>query len=394
MGGVPEAKKVRFGLGSGHMPRVRVRVAWGLRVEFHEVDSDAVVIGRDDEADLRIDHPSIADRHARLLTRRGRLILVDLRNQGKGIRLGQRRIRAPVTVEPTDRFELGEVQVEARITDEAGLVGSEVGGWRVVSEMDSADLDVRRYHVLPGSGEAGHAELAAACALVETAEVERWYGRGREQSAETRKHIPGILGHGQHAGRPYLIEGVAGGVRLSSVTRAVSQSNLRLPAEAAVLILSQVLEAAAAYHAEWGPHGAIEPRLIQLGIDGSLSLLRPGPDPGGFEDPDRRPFLAPERKYGAPVSTAADAWAVGRLEPFLLGGGARPDWPAELHELLGHLCAPTPEPRPRGLSRVAGALRSAANRCGLDPSMAHVARVARLLASRAGRPLGRVRPPS
>jgi hypothetical protein len=185
------------------------------------------------------------------------------------------------------------------------------------------------------------------------------------------------------------MEAVPGGVRLAHVARAVAQGRLHLPIEARVAIAAQVTDAVAAAHIVWGPHGGIEPRSVQLGLGGSVSLLRAGPRPRGFDDPERRPFLAPERCYGAPATIEADAFSAGAIARLLGAFDNDSGWPEELRFTIARLRAEAPPERPRDLRCVARALREAACARGLDPSVAHVARVVRLLAPSLARPLAR-----
>src|SRR5262245_19238727 len=131
------------------MALVRFRVASRGRVEIHEVAGSEIEIGRDESCVLVVHHSSVAPRHARVLVRRGRLILADLGVAKTGTTRGRGRVLAPVTLSPDDTFSLGEVAFSARsISDvDRGLDDSASLGVEVRAEIDSADTGVRRYSV-------------------------------------------------------------------------------------------------------------------------------------------------------------------------------------------------------------------------------------------------------
>lgn len=335
------------------MTRLRVRVECGSRVELHEVSGDAA-IGRAADCELQIDHDTVAPRHARICLRRGRVILVDLGGSQKGVRIDGTNIGAPVTLNPGDTFEIGEVSLSVWPVDVASLVGQTVDGFCVFCELDALDDDVRRFRARAQDGR--EAELVAL------------------------------------AGVPYAIDIVEAGMRLSNVVEAVSQDNLHLPIETAVVVLASLCEAVADRHRELGPHGAVEPRLIHLTRHGAVRLLGAGPSPARLDDPARRPYLAPERRYGGPPTKAADAWSVAALAGTLVG--ARRALPAPLDAVLEPLSSLEPSLRSSDVRGVARQLRDTAHALGLDPSVAHVQRLVGLYAVDHPRPLANVRAPT
>ena len=367
------------------MAEIAIRVRAGQRVERHALRASEILIGSDGTADLIIDDDSVAARHAHVLVRRGRLLLVDAGTSDKGVRVGQQRIRAPVVLCTGDVFELGDVQLGAWLTRDASMVGETIAGHPVVGEIDPVELGTRRYRVLVPGG--GHAEMTVLASGLDEALVERWYERSHAAAALTVAHFPPIVAHGAIRDRPYLIEAVPGGVRGTAVVGNVAQDGLHIPVEAVVLIGAQAAAAAMASHQSWGAHGAIEPRLIQLGLDGSVTLLRPGPAPGSYDDPERRLYLSWQRRHGRSADLAGDAWAVGQLIADLLGPRQRSDWPAALEDVVAPLRATDPADRCRALAAVAGTLAAIAHDTGLDPSTHHVARIARLLAPSLAKPL-------
>ncbi len=364
-----------------------MRLSAGPQVERHVFAADDVLLGSGDTADLVIDHRTVAPRHARLLVRRGRLVLVDVGGSGKGVRVGDKTISAPVVLERNQAFELGDVEVSAWIDDEPSLVDERVANHEVLCEIDSIDSCTRRYRVRSPAGEL--AEMSVLGRGLGPELIDAWYGRSHAASGAGGPHLTAILAHGAIRERPYLIESVPAGVRAAPLLRAVSQSGLRVPAEAVVAIGAQAASAAMANYRSWGPHGAIEPRAIQLGVDGSVTLLRPGPRPQGFDDPVRRPYLSPRRRHGTEAALADDAWSVGRLIADLLGPVLRDDWPRGLAGTLASLSDEAPATRAAALEGVADELIARAHDAGLDPSTRHVGAVARLLAPSVERQLAR-----
>jgi hypothetical protein len=309
---------------------VRLRVRSGARSELHTVPTGDVLLGRRPGCDLAIDHPSVAEEHARLLIRRGRLILVDLGTAPKGTRVGGRRLQAPIAMRDGAAFRLGDVHLNAWVEEQLSpWIGARVLDFRVEREIEAGERGVKRY--LARAEDGRRSELVIA------------------------------------PGREPLLESSAEGIRLVAVVRAVARK-LRLPLEAWVAIVAQLAEAAGAFHRRGEVHGAIGPWLVQLGFDGSVNLLG-----------------ASQRSRGQDAE--ADRLAVERLTRVLLGpeGRRRADWPAPFDPILTHLMAPASE-----LVEVAGLLRGVAHAEKLDPSTAHVARVVRLLAPDLERPLARV----
>lgn len=73
----------------------------------HTTAQREVMIGASEGNDVVMRHASVADRHARLVVKDGKFILVDLRSD-HGTFVNGRRITAPLVVRPTDEIRIGE----------------------------------------------------------------------------------------------------------------------------------------------------------------------------------------------------------------------------------------------------------------------------------------------
>lgn len=373
------------------MPLVRVRVAcWG-RVELHEVEGPDLELGRDPRADVVLHHDSVAPRHARLVLRRGRLILADLGLAKQGTSRGRERLLAPVALQPGERFGVGEVSLAAWpvVRGDEGLSGRRVEASVVSAELESADPGARRYRAVLDDG--APAELVVARPDLPLAAAEAWLARARGTGPGRPPHVAPLAGWGVHDRSPYLIERLPEGLRLAQVLEGVERGTVTLPLEAIVVVIAQLAEAVAAFESTWGVHGALDPRAVHLGLDGGVVLLRPGPlamGPRAIDDG----CLAPERRFGEPPETASDAFSLGVLGKSVLA--RRRDCPVRIRALCYWLAHVEPTSRPKDLTAVAAELRDAAQAASLDPTAGHVGRVVRLLAPNMARPLCTVRVPS
>jgi hypothetical protein len=335
------------------MASLRVRVSSGARRELHELEGADIALGRHPSADLSIDHPSVADLHARLLIRRSRLILVDLGTAPKGTRVRGARLQAPIALGARTPFFLGEIKLSAWITSDAdGPWIEAVQGFEIRAELDGAERGYRRFLVSDRAGRTGELVVPP------------------KTSPEPSGPGPVVLARGARFGRPFWIEDVPRGVRLEALAEAAMSGKLRLPLEGWVAIVAQVAEAAGALHLAGRAHGSIEPRRIQLGHDGSISLLRPALAAGTIE---------------------GDILAIGRIARMLLGpeGRKRADWKPSFDPVLGSLLG-RPIDRPKEhLAEAARTLRNLAHEVSLDPSTAHITRLVRLLSAERQTPLAR-----
>lgn len=355
-------------------------------MELVEVDALDVDIGRDARCGLCLHHPSVAPRHARVLLRRGRLILADLGLARGGTTRGAQRVLAPVTLSPGERFGIGEVELASWPVEGGGpgLPGGGAPGLELGAELESADDGVRRY--LLRTGEGRRAELAIARAELARDVGAAWWAAARSSDVGDRVGLPRVS-FSLHAERHHLIEVLPEGLRLEAVLERVASRAIELPVEVSIALVAHLGAALVSMHEAWGPHGGIQPRNVHLGVDGSVWLLRPGPlarSLGAIPDP----LLAPELRFGGCPSHAGDVFALGALAKVLLAH--RGDCPPRLRALLRWLAHAEPSRRPRELRAVAEELEAAAHSAALDPTFGHVARLVRLMEPLPGRPLASV----
>lgn len=323
-----------------------------------------MLIGRGPHAEVEVDDLDVAPRHARLLVRRGRVVLAgfDAPIERRG-----HPIHAPVVLEPDEPFSISKVQLSAKIVDDDAFIGASVGGFQLGREI-SVDPDHRRFVAL--APDVPHAEL-----VTPSSDIGEWWRVWAEAPTSPGGQIPEIIARGAaldatHA-IPWLIERLEPGLRLSEVLAAARAGKVTLPVELALVTLAQTAEAAALDPR--GHHGAIEPAMIHLGDTGAVWLVRPGPRPDGYGDVRRRAFLSTERRFGLPPTSLDDVFALGVL--------ARAFLEAAPHELLERLSTALTAPRESRatLDAVRAELLELANRGPFDPSRTHVSRVVRLL---------------
>lgn len=408
------------------MAFIEVRAVCGARVQAFELHTDDAFIGRDDACDLQVFESSLAGSHARLLVRRGQVILAPAPGCMKGIRLADNISRSPIVLKEKDVFELGNVTFAARYVTSMSPLGEMVDAYRVIRTLESEVNCVRRYLGQDKDGEL--VELTVLEAHVAEPEATRWLQQ-IEQSRHENAYLREIIGTGYFDSRPYCIEKLGRGesaselgrgLRLSQVDRVVYTDVLCLPVEAVVAILAQVAHGLAELHRVWGPHGGLEPRTVHLREDGAVHLIRPGPiaqdrieeikpmrmdanflaqerdsgvrkvrhgSRGGLVDPTCS-FLAPERRMGFEPSVEDDIWALGVLARHLLGRRPRNDWPNALDDLLIPTRSIAPEQRAQNVETLGHRLREEAHRQGMDPSVSHISRLVRLLLRDLSSPLG------
>jgi hypothetical protein len=342
---------------------IRIRLSCKNRVEYFDFDHD-VVLGRGEGADLSIDHPSINPRHARLLLRRGRLILADL---GGLVAIGEERLRAATTIREGEIFRVGDVEASACVMSEASAIGRSLGEVRLEAEQDAISLGTRRYQ---GTAGGRRAEVTVADPdAFESHELEAWVSRMERSEGLA----PALLARGELDGRPAIAERVPLGIRLSSLIEDVESDRVAVSRELALAVLRRLLESIAPYHDAIGPHAGLVPRAVQLTLDGDVLLLRGGPRPS-HPVRDAR-WCSSMRRMNLPPSLADDAFALVRIGE-VLGGRA-------IAEELPH---PEQVHARASFTEWASRLLALSNRWGVDPSALHVARVVRLLTDR-GRPL-------
>lgn len=328
------------------MSGIRVRLTWRGRSELVALPGPDVVVGSDPGCELVIDHRSVAGRHARLLLRRGRVIVADLGQSPTGITQGPDRLHAPVTLGPGQRVGVGDLSLEAWVGPPLSL--------GLDTEVDCPDPGLRRFAIRV---EGQHGELLA---LEPGVDPGPWWARAQATVTPVGEQ---------------LFEPLPLGLRLERLLSALDEGRVALPAEAYLVLAVGILSAFGPLHRHYGPHGLIDPRRIQLGLDGAVKLTLPGPV-DHFRDPAQARFLAPERRYGLPKSHAADVYALGALLQTLRESGAHfPGWEGFGPALL----AEAPEERPTDLQPAIEALRQGAHAQGWDPAAHHLARAVRLV---------------
>ncbi len=110
---------------------------------------EAVEIGRDDSADIRIDHPKVSRRHLRIEVRDGSVVLSDLASS-HGVEINGQRIDAPSRVQATDdiRFAAHRLQVREATASAAFDV-------RVFLVGQTPPVESRTFAVSPGRASLG-----------------------------------------------------------------------------------------------------------------------------------------------------------------------------------------------------------------------------------------------
>lgn len=331
--------------------------------EIHHVAGRDVVIGSAPDADLTLLDPAgVAGRHARVLARRGRLVLVDLGSRSGTVVRGE-SIRAPVVLAPGERFELGSVALRAWPDDDRSpQPGDRVEGPAARSvalgeERESVFSEVSWF--ARAQGERVEQWTVPAHSL-EPAVIERWTERVLASAERPSGYLAEVLYVGRVRGLPCVAERLPAHVTLAEVDDAVLRGRLRPSLALTYGLAAQLLEAVATVHACFGPHGALCPEAFLLGLDGRLLLRRPGPAPGDLDREDRRQFLSPARRCGGPPSLIDDRFSLAAL-----------DWLGRL--IPAGALVHTP------LLEIARGLQEGAVEAALDPSAGHIAQVARLL---------------
>lgn len=367
------------------MTLVRMRVACRGRSELHEIAGPDIEIGRDSSCQLIVDHPSVAPHHARILVRRNRMILTDLGQAKTGTSRDGERVLAPIALTDGSTFLLGDVSIRAQLVSarDRGLSGRTVrlegAELEVSRELESVDPEVRRYE-LEHLGK--RLELAVIERTVPSERALRWVQR-MKKSAALVPHLAPLLGHAELDGQQAIFEAAPSGLRASTLIEAIEANVVGVPVEAMIVVLAHLADAVAAIGDAIGAHGAVDPRFVQLGTDGSISLLRPGPNPDERSLPDE--LVAPERRFFFEPTPAGDAFALGKIGATLLRLSGQS--PARLRAICAWLAHADAEHRPKDLRTLSAELRSAAMKDGLDPTYGHVARAVRAIAPQRMKPL-------
>jgi DNA-binding winged helix-turn-helix (wHTH) protein len=105
--------------------RVAPRVIWEKRII--PLAPGENVLGRDEEAAVRIDSPGVSRRHARILVENGRTVLEDLHSKN-GTFLKEERLEGLGVLEDGDNFRLGRILLVYRSSTLRGSTKTEISG--------------------------------------------------------------------------------------------------------------------------------------------------------------------------------------------------------------------------------------------------------------------------
>jgi hypothetical protein len=97
------------GDGAGGAPRLRVETAAGLRAGAAYDLSDGALLGRGDQADIRLEDTFASSQHARLAPHGEVMVLEDL-GSTNGTYLNEEPLRGPQPLHPGDRIRIGDSQ--------------------------------------------------------------------------------------------------------------------------------------------------------------------------------------------------------------------------------------------------------------------------------------------
>ncbi|MFO0726925.1 MAG: serine/threonine-protein kinase [Myxococcota bacterium] len=346
------------------MASIRVSLAASPRAEVHQLEGSMITLGSGPLADLMLPHSSIQPVHARLLLRRGRLLLVGTASGARAVRVGTRPVYAPVVLGEGASFGLGDLELSATLAQPLFLpmAGRTVLGQALEVERPT-DGGIRRFSLV-GS----EAELIVS---VEPARrLEAWLS-AQQRPADTGRRFAPLAAIGEVEGHAAMIEALPASVRLARAFEEAEAGHLSIPLPSRLHILGELLAAVGLHHERIGAHGAVDPEHVALATDGTVLLLRSGPEPRAA-----RRTLAPERRRGGRPSKAADVWSLGRIAADLWHDA---EGLADLKKRMLRLSRAEPERRPLDLLALSEEVHAASVRLGLDPSTGHTARLARLL---------------
>jgi pilus assembly protein CpaF len=88
----------------------KIKIVGPDRERIEELNKPSIFIGRAQENDLILPVPSVSKRHARLLIKDGRYVLMDL-GSTNGTFVNGKQINGPVVVKPGDRISIGEFEL-------------------------------------------------------------------------------------------------------------------------------------------------------------------------------------------------------------------------------------------------------------------------------------------
>ena len=320
------------------MGRIRLRVRRGYRADVVEVALRDVLVGSGPGCDVIVD--GVAERHARLLPRRGRLLLAPAPRTPRRPAVFGSRVDAPVVLGPDQPFQLADVEVRAEVVStEETLVGRMVGPYRAHREIGSEHLGQRIYRAESPNGPA------------------------RLHQAVRTEMAPRFLAvlDGYEVGAQVVwAETGAPAVALNGLLAAHRRGAVRWPVQAGVVLVTQLAEAVCDFHNRVGPHGALRPELVFIDTSGRVSLGFPAAT-------DRSWTFQPEAvRLGQAPDIASDLFGWWRLTHAILSVFADAS-------LVRPLLARPPTDRAELLAAAEGVRRWAVDR-GLDPTAMHLRR--------------------
>ena len=293
---------------------IRVQVELNQRSEWCELDGQSWVIGGHHSCELRLSHASVADRHAHLLLRRGRLIVVDCGQAKRGTVVNGHRIAAPVVLGTQGCFGVGELWVKVEHVEERCLEGIRLNDFGMVG-----------IELPPGIGGVRRFQLSASKELVvarEPIDVDAW--AARVGNCRTQHMTQALLWTNIH-GKPAVVESVPSGIRLSQVLRVEQTGLLHIPLAARGLIAAHIARALDQRSIEVSaPHGGVSSDMVHLSLDGQALLLVPGPYPPSSCPSDRSAWVDValrdlQLQGHSDVVSALHRWAEGKGGESLAG---------------------------------------------------------------------------
>jgi eukaryotic-like serine/threonine-protein kinase len=214
----------------------------------------------------------------------------------------------------------------------ATLAGCRIGAWRLERPLGQGGMGT----VWLASRSDGRFEGTAAVKLpnvgsLDARGAERFRREGTALARLNHAHIARLLDAGvTEVGQPYLVLEHVDGERLDRWCDA-----RKLPPEARVRLLLDVLDAVAHAHANLVVHRDLKPSNILVTADGTVKLLDFGiakllEDERATDSPTLTDaaggraltpeYAAPEQVTGEPITTATDVYALGVLLYMLLAG--------------------------------------------------------------------------
>ncbi|MEO1337404.1 MAG: FHA domain-containing protein, partial [Myxococcota bacterium] len=327
---------------------IRLRLRCGYRTDVVEVPSADTLLGSAPDCGVII--ANAAPQQAWLLPRRGQLLLAPVANATRRPAVDGVRVEAPVVLAPGQAFQLGDVEVCATRVESAPTLGTMVGPWRLDRDVGADGVAPNIYLASKPDGFACvfrvcHRDIASEADWAPRA-VDRVAAQAFE-SGDFWWSVPGPPGF-----------------TLDTLMAAHQQGAIVWPAEAAVVLVTQMAEALCAYHDALGPHGALRPELLFVDREGRISLVYPGP---GATDWDYQPESV---RLGGLPSKTTDLYGWWRLTRWLM---------LRFPQLAAQAAIWARAPETRGeLLAAAESLRRWAIDAGHDPSAMHVARGVRL----------------